>query len=404
MPSSLAKAPAFVRWSRARAIGGPLPRRPLGWVVALLLAVALLAVVVLPGSALASTEELKAEIADTEAQLKTLLGDKTTSQSDVLRARVRLGRLYAQIGPRKKAEAQWQEVVKTFAKGAWPRDGGAEATSAAAASFWLLEGRYLATRSTIPAPNPKLSGKKQMDALLAQVRTLRQSVLGEEVTRGEGDNAVIERKGGLLQDYAVVATFGAAEWQVAASLYQSRLLQHLAEILPEVVLPADLAPEAAEQWRAAANEQAASFLSQATRLLDEAWATAQRRASDSDWALEVRRDLNKFFPDRHPLSRERSREVLDPQPPAALLEALGRPGGLDAVRACYDRRLAHQPDEMLADVVVRLTVTAEGTIGELKVDGDDVAVPTCLRKKWRTLKDLPAGPFEVGVKMQFAAL
>ncbi len=344
--------------------------------------------------------ELKDEIAAGETELRQAVAQKVTG-ADMLAIRGRLARKYREAHWAKKAEEQHKEMLKVFAKAGLAKNGGPDAGWAAEAQFWLLDSRYEA------ALQAKIAfGKtgKVAEQLAGQIRAMRTQIAGEEVPDPAG--GMPSRKGGLAGDYAtLVSTYHAVEWSVAVAVAQSRLLSHVAEVIHDTPLPSDQAAEDQAQWRQIIDEQARDFEAQALRLVQAAWDELGKRNLDTQWRIETMRELNRFLPKQHPLSRVRAEKWLVALPEKA--QQLLKIGGvLDDIHGCYDRHLAAAPDDMLGDVQVKFTLQPDGVAKIETVTHPDPVVGQCLKRLWGQRKDLPrmAAPLEVHVRLELAAL
>jgi hypothetical protein len=346
------------------------------------------------------------DAAATEAWLKG--PGKTAAPPELFGARSRLAQSYAQLGNRKKAEAVWLETTKLWAKGNFAKDGGAEASAAAEAWFHLLEPKFAAFMARTIQPPPKGPVEKQIVFLRRQFLALVETALGHPkkgVSIGEGDEAggvAAERAGGLYDDYKLkVGDNGNTAWWFAAEVHRARLLERMADVVSQTAVPADLAPDERDQFRSVLDGYAAQMEAKAVKTLSLAWAAAQDRRGDNPWTVEVKRDLNRYKPDDVPLSRERRRAWQEPLPDATTVAAVEGVLRFEVVRACFDRRLASHPDEVLGSATVAITIAPDGSVSGVAADGLDDAFAACLRKRWLGVRGLPAESEARAFKIQF---
>jgi len=354
-----------------------------------------------PVAAAEMRAELKDEVAAGEAELRGALAQRQ-APADLIAVRGRLARKFREAGWAKKADEQHREILKLFSKAGLAKNGGVEASWAAEAQFWVLHARFDAAMQQRIAVG---KGGKPAEQLAAQIRNLRNQVIGEDVAPATPDG-IPDRKGGLCGDLSVqVAAYNAVEWRVAVAVAQSRLLSHVAWVIRETPSPADQSAEDQAQWRQIIDDQARDLEVQAQRLVEAAWAELGKRNLDTPWRAEAKRELNRFLPRQHPLSRLRGEKWL-----SALAEELQqqlRTAGMIAdIHACFDRHVAGHPDEMLGAVQVKATVAPDGVIALHEVDHADPVVGQCLRRRWSQRKDLPRGaaPIELHVRLEFAVL
>ncbi|MBM4343026.1 MAG: hypothetical protein FJ100_06580 [Deltaproteobacteria bacterium] len=347
-----------------------------------------------------SNQELKDQMAAAESELRRAQVGKLPPV-ELLPVRGRLMRLYHQAHWAKKFEEQAREILKLFVKANLPKNGGPESAWAAEAQFLLLAGRLdQALQSKIAVTK----GAKASEALAAQIRALRQNVAGEEVPNPVG--GIPERKGGLCGDYTtLVSSYRASDWTIAAAVTQSRLLSHVAELIRDTPNPSDQSADDLAQWRQIVDETARDLEAQALRLVEAAWTEIGRRNMDGQWRTEAKRELNRYLPRQHPLSRVRAEKWL-----IAVAEdtqgTLKTGGVLADIHGCYDRHLAAAPDEMLGEVQVKFTLGPDGTAKIAAVEHANPVVGQCLRRLWAQRKDLPrlAAPTELHVRLELAAL
>lgn len=347
-----------------------------------------------------TNQEQKDQIAAGESELRRAMTEKA-APPELIAVRGKLMRLYQSAHWLKKVEEQAKEILKIFTKAALPKNGGPEAAFAAEAQFWLLYPRYdAAIQSKLALGN----GGKAAEALAKQIRGLRVNVVGEEVP--DPDGGIPQRKGGLCGDYsALVASYRAIEWSVAAAVLQSRLLSHGADMLRDTPAPADQNAEDQAQFRQIVDEQARDMAAGAQRLVEAAWTELTRRNLESPWRIETKRELNRYLPKQHPLSRVRSEKWLSTHPEET--QAMIRNGGLiDDLHGCYDRHLAQAPDEMLGEVQAKFTLKPDGTVQLDSVEHADAVVGQCLKRLWSARKDLPRppAPVEVQLGLELASL
>lgn len=352
------------------------------------------------GHAAEMRPELKDEIAAGETELKQGVAQKIAA-TDLLAVRGRLARKYREAHWGKKAEEQYKEMLKLFGKAALAKNGGPEASWAAEAQFWLLDVRYDAALQTKIA-----FGKtgKVAEQLAGQIRAMRTQIAGEEVVDPAG--GIPSRKGGLCGDYAtLVSAYRSIEWGVAVAVAQSRLLSHVAEVIRDTPLPTDQGAEDQAQWRQIIDEQARDFEAQALRLVQAAWDEQAKRNLDTPWRVETVRELNRFLPKMHPLSRVRAEKWLIALPEDQQ-QTLKTGGVLDDIHGCYDRHVAAAPDEMLGEVQVKFTLQPDGVAKIASIEHADPVVSQCLKRLWGQRKDLPrfAAPLEIHVRMELASL
>ncbi len=369
------------------------------WLLALTLAATL------PQSALQAaemTQELRDEVRTAENDLRALEKTKGADPAELIGLRGRLARLYLQAQWRKKADELFKKIVDGFTKAGLAKTGGPEAAFAAEAQFYLLEPRFLTAMQSKPAFG---KGGKAADQLAGQIRKMRTEIAGEEVPTEAG--GIADRKGGLCGDYtALVSSYRAYEWTIAAAIAQSRLLAHVAEAIHDIPLPADQAAEDKAQFRQIVDEQSRDFDAQALRLLEAAWSELGRRNLDSPWKLECRRDLNKYLPKQYPLSRQRADQWLSPVP-EALQAQLKQSGLFDDLQGCYDRHLAVAPDDLLGGMNVQFELRPDGTAAVTNVDhANGPVIARCLTRKWSNRTDFPKvdAPTPVSLKLEYAAL
>ncbi len=361
----------------------------------------LLAVVAVPG--LAAGRDDAAAI---EAFLK-VAPKEHVPPAEVFAARQKLGNLYADMGDSRKAEAVWRETIKQFQKGGYDKDGGVMATAAAEAAFRLLEPRARTFVATpIQAPPAKMPADKQLPFVMKQLQQQLVTVRGSPDLDPEG---LTEHGAGGLCDALLeqVGLYNALEWQYAAAVMRGRLLAHVAESAAELPVPESVTVEQLKQVQSLTKMVSERMLQLALAALEQAWNDSQRRNVSSTWVAELKREMNRYRPEQYPLSRERARTWLDPQPDETTREAVARAARLEEVRACFDRKLTAQPDQMLGEVVVRLVVNPQGVLTEIHAEGEGELLEQCLRKRWRDVQNLPHaqdGPREFKVKLQFAAL
>lgn len=327
--------------------------------------------------------------------------------AEVFAKRQKLGSLYADMGDARKAEAVWRETVKQFQKGGYDKDGGLMASVAAEAAFRLIEPRAKAFVATPIQPAPaKLAADKQLGFVMKQ---LQQQLV---VVRGSPDldpEALTEHGAGGLCDELneQVSIYNSLEWQYAAAVLRARLLGHVAESAADLPVPEGLPPEKLKQLNWLSKMVSERMQQLGLAALEQAWNDSQRRNVTNAWVIELKRELNRYRPEQHPLSRERGRMWLDPAPDDATRDAVAKAARLEEVRACFDRKLTAQPDQMLGEVQVHLTVNAQGLLSEIKVDGEGELLEQCVRKRWRDVQNLPHaedGPRQYHVKLQYAAL
>ena len=347
-----------------------------------------------------SNQELKDQMATAETELRQALTQKI-APAELLAVRGRLMRLYFAAHWAKKVEEQGKEILKLFAKSGLPKNGGPEAAWAAEAQFWLLAPRFDAAMQSKIAFG---KGSKPAEQLAAQIRGLRQNIAGDEVPSADGGMA--ERKGGLSGDYsALVSAYRATEWVIATAVYQSKLLSRVAEVIRDTPLPADEPTEVQTHWRQIVDEQARDIEAQSLRLVEGAWAEINRRNMDGQWRLEAKRELNRYQPKRHPLSRVRAEKwlIAVPEDTQTLLKTAGI---LSDIHGCYDRHVAGSPDEMLGEVQVKFSLGTDGTAKIAAIEHANPVVGQCLRRLWGLRKDLPRLPIalEVHVRLELASL
>lgn len=327
-----------------------------------------------------------------------------TPPTEVFAARQKLASLHLDTGDVRKAEQTWRDTVKAFQKGAYDKDGGIVANVTAEAAFRLLESRTKTFVATPILPPPaKMPYEKALEFVMKQLQQQLVAVHGS----ADIDPEALDEKGGMCQEYVTqVAIYNSLEWNYAAAVMRARLLGHVAESANDLPLPESTPADKAKQLQSLMKMVAERMHQLAEAALEHAWTDAQRRNLSNEWTVELKRELNRYRPAQHPLSRERSRIWLEPAPDEATRALLQAAAPLDDVRACFDRHLTSHPDAMLGDVTVHLTVDPQGQLTELKLSGEGEQMEACLRKKWRAVRDLPHGeaPVQYHVKLQFAAL
>lgn len=347
-----------------------------------------------------SNQELKDQMSTAEGELRQALAQKLPP-ADLLPVRGRLMRLYHQAHWAKKFEEQAREILKVFVKANLPRNGGPEAGWAAEAQFLLLSGRLDQALQTKLALT---KGGKASEGLAAQIRSLRQNIAGEEVPNSAG--GIPDRKGGLCGDYTtLVASYRASEWVIAVAVTQSRLLSHVAELIRDTPNPTDQSADDLAQWRQIVDETARDLEAQSLRLVEAAWAEIGRRNMDGQWRNEAKRELNRYLPRQHPLSRVRGEKwlIAVPEDVQGTLKAAGV---LADIHGCYDRHLAATTDEMLGEVQVKFTLGSDGVAKIASVEHSNPVVGNCLKRLWAQRKDLPRlnAATELHVRLELAAL
>lgn len=365
---------------------------------ALALAIGLAAVQ--PAQAAESNQELKDQMSAAETELRQALAQKLPA-AELLPVRGRLMRLYSQAHWAKKFEEQAREILKLFTKANLPKNGGPESGWAAEAQFLLLAGRLDQALQTKIAVT---KGAKASEGLAAQIRGLRQNIAGEEVPNPAG--GIPDRKGGLCGEYStLVSAYRVSEWVIAVAVTQSRLLSHVAELIRDTPNPTDQSADDLAQWRQIVDETARDLEAQSLRLVEAAWNEIGRRSMDGQWRAEAKRELNRYLPRQHPLSRLRAQKWLLAVP-EDIQENLKAGGVLADIHGCYDRHIAASPDEMLGEVQVKFTFGPDGVAKITAVDHANPVVGQCLRRLWGQRKDLPrlAVPTEVHIRLELAAL
>lgn len=351
------------------------------------------------------SQELKDEVNAAEIELRGLERDKATPVADLIAVRGRLGRLCKQANWPKRAQEHWKKVGELFAKAKLVQNGGTEATWAAEALFYLLEERATAAMLSQPAlgkaakkPDPKV-GASWQTALQTWVHSLAGDAKAGDAER------LPSREGGLAGELQVVAEFRSPTWAVAAAVLQVRLLGHATAVLEDWQPPAGVDAEQASALLQHNRTRAEALAAEAKALVQAVWAEVDRRNLSGEWRSAAKRELNRYLPREHPLSRMRAKAFLTPIA-ETLQKAVEQAGLLDDIQACYDRHLALLPDEMLGEVNATWLLLPEATAELRAVDHADPRIGQCLKKRWAGRTGLPhdAAPVEIRVRLEFAAL
>lgn len=351
------------------------------------------------------SQELKDEVNAAEVELRGLEKDKATPVADLIAVRGRLGRLCQQASWSKKAQEHWKKVLELFAKAGLARNGGTEATWAAEAQFNLVAERAAAAMLGQPAPpkGGKKAGSAQAGGWPKAIDTWAQGLVGTAQAGGEGGAPVFT--GGLAGELQAVADFRAPTWAVAAAVLQVRLLGHVASVLEDWQPPAEVAAD--QQTALLQRNQAAAeaYTADARKLILRTWDEIDRRSLSGEWRSAAKRELNRYLPGEHPLSRMRAKAFLTPVAETLQKQVEGA-GLLADVHACYDRHLAVLPDEMLGEVTATWLLLPEGTAELRVVDHADARIGQCLKKRLARRSGLPheGAPVEIRVRLEFAAL
>lgn len=375
-----------------------LPRaRATAWLVALLVQAAWLPSH--PAHADA-TQELKDEVSAAEIELHDLEKTKGTPVSDLIAVRGRLGRLCSKANWQKKAEEHWKKMTELFTKAKLPSNGGAEATWAAEAQFGLMQARIAAALESKPALRKGQKGAPGWEAALSQWSA---EMVGTPIA-GTTER-LPGRRGGAAGALEAVSDLRAPEWTAAAVVQQARLVGYTAEVLLEWQAPSDLTADLQANLQAHAKKIGAELAVQAPSLVEAAWAEIERRNLNGPWRTECKREMNRYAPSQHPLSRMRGRSWLTPVA-ETLQKQVEAAGMLTDIHACYDRHLVVSPDEMLGEVSVQWLLLPDGTAEVRAVDHADARIGICLKKRWSVKTELPhdAAPVEIRVRLEFAAL
>jgi tetratricopeptide (TPR) repeat protein len=223
-----------------------------------------------------------------------------------------IGDIYETRGDRKNADRTWSRTLVAFQRGGYAKNGGAEATAAAQASFKQLESRYTQVMTTKLVIDPRLRPIGQARRLLGQLGALWDLVLGPEKQIAKPDGTLATaRGGGLYDEYETVLGFGSREWSPAASLYRARLLQHLARVLYEMPVPDKLPPKEEESFGlTVAAIVGKPFEDRALRLLETALNDADAKGVANRWVTELRKEINRYKPKQYPLLKEEKRLLL----------------------------------------------------------------------------------------------
>jgi hypothetical protein len=346
------------------------------------------------------------EVSTLELELKQAAKEHLPP-AEVFTKRQKLGSLYADMGDSRKAEGVWRETVRQFQKGGYDKDGGILASVAAEAAFRLIEPRAKSFVATPIQPAPaKLAVDKQLGFVMKQLQQQLVTVRGSPDL--DPESLTEHGAGGLCDELnEQVAIYNSLEWQYAAAVLRARLLGHVAESAAELPVPEGTSPEKLKQLNWLSKMVSERMQQLGLAALEQAWNDAQRRNASNSWVIELKRELNRYRPEQHPLSRERGRIWLEPAPDEATRDAVAKAARLEEVRACFDRKLAAQPDQMLGEVVVHLTVGPQGLLTEIHIDGEGEILEQCVRKRWRDVQNVPhadEGPRQFHVKLQFAAL
>lgn len=387
--------------TQTRQAGARPPHRLIGWLCA-----AAMAASFAPAPARGDiSQELKDEVNAAEVELRGLEKDKATPVADLIGVHGRLGRLCKQANWPKKAQEHWKKLGELFAKAKLVKNGGTEATWAAEAQFNLLAERAAAAMLAVPAL-PK-GGKKadtaQVGGWPKAVGAWIHGLVGSSAPGSQGGAPQFE--GGLTGELQAVADFRAPTWAVAATVLQVRLLGHVASYLEDLPPPDGVTAEqqAAQVQRNRAAAEA--YTADARKLILATWAEIDRRNLGGEWRSAAKRELNRYLPRDHPLSRMRAKAFLTPIA-ETLQKEVEQAGLLDDIHACYDRHLALLPDEMLGEVNATWLLLPEGTAELRAVDHADPRIGQCLKKRWAGRSGLPhdAAPVEIRVRLEFAAL
>lgn len=372
-------------------------RRPAIWLAAVLLQAALLP---LPQARADVSQELKDEVSAAEIELRDLEKTKGTPVGDLIAVRGRLGRLCSQADWQKKAEEHWKKVAELFTKAKLPGNGGPEATWAAEAQFGLLQSRVAAALESKPALRKGQKGAPGWQAALTQWSTdTAGTPIAGTTERLPG------RRGGVAGALEIVSDLRAPEWTTASVIQQARLVGYAAEVLQEWQPPADLTADLQANLRDHAKKISAELAVQAPALVEAAWAEVERRNLNGRWRTECKREMNRYSPAQHPLSRMRGKSWLTPVA-ETLQKQVEAAGMLADVHACYDRHLVVSPDEMLGEVSLQWLLLPDGSAELRQVDHADARITSCLRKRWAGKTEFPhdAAPIEIRVRLEFAAL
>ena len=387
--------------TQTRQAGARPPHRLIGWLCA-----AAMAASFAPAQARADiSQELKDEVNAAEVELRGLEKDKATPVADLIGVHGRLGRLCKQANWPKKAQEHWKKLGELFAKAKLVKNGGTEATWAAEALYNLLDERAAAAMLSQPTlgkpakkPDPKAGATWQ-----AALQTWGRSLAG--TTKAGDSERLPGREGGLAGELQAVAEFRSPTWAVAAAVLQTRLVGHVAAQLEEAQAPAAVPAEQAQAALQENRKLAGELTAEASALIQAAWAEIDRRNLSGEWRSAAKRELNRYLPRDHPLSRMRAKAFLTPIA-ETLQKEVEQAGLLDDIHACYDRHLALLPDEMLGEVNATWLLLPEGTAELRAVDHADPRIGLCLKKRWAGRTELPhdAAPVEIRVRLEFAAL
>ena len=299
----------------------------------------------------------------------------------------RFATLASNTGYSEYNRGHWREALRRF--------------GAAEAAYRLLEPKATAFVATPLTPPGKLPPDKALQAVMGQLQKQLVFVRGSADMDPEGLNEA----GGLCGDLiGQVDLYRAPEWTYAAAILRARLLGHVADSSAELPLPEGLPEAKLKQLRGLLTMLGDRMRQLAMGALTAAWQDAQRRNLQTARVSDLKRELNRFKPSEFPLSRERSRSWLEPTDPA-VQDGLAAALDLEAVRACFDRHMAAHPDQLLGELTLALTIGSDGSAGEVEVKGESELVGECVRKRWRSLTNLPHGatPRLVRLKLQYAA-
>lgn len=276
-----------------------------------------------------------------EAFIARFAGDAKASNR-VFRAYSLIGEIYEARGDRKNAERTWSRTLVAFQRGGYPKNGGAEPTAAAQATFKQLEPRHTQVMTTKLEIDPRLRPIGQARRLLGQLRALWDLVLGPEkqIAKPDGTMATA-RGGGLYDEYETVLGFGSREWSPAASLYRARLLQHLARVLYEMPVPDKLPPKEVESFGlTVAAIVGKPFEDRALSLLETALNDADAKGVANRWVTELRKQVNRYKPKQYPLLKEEKRLLLARPGPLPVAPAPAANDGTERATAAAGVRAA----------------------------------------------------------------
>lgn len=250
-----------------------------------------------------------------ESFITRYTGDKLQSRA-VFKAYTSISDIYESRGDVKSADKVYSRIIDAFKKGGFEKNGGAEATAAAQATFQLMKPRYDDFMKTKLATNMKLPKDKRMGDIQKQVRAMLDVVLGPEkiVESPDGKKQTVrDNSKGMYDEYAnEVGVYQSQNWSYAAYLYRAKMLQYLARTIYQAPRPDDLTEDQQQQLEDFLEAFGKQIEDRAIKSLTIALGDAESKGVVNQWVNELRKAINQYKPKDYPLLKDEKRLVTDP--------------------------------------------------------------------------------------------